>query len=60
MLFRSIGMGNEEVKIRGGSGIFVKIDNCGENNINNWMIVEKCGHTFSNNLHTLKIDLFDF
>ena len=55
-----IGMGNGEVEIRGGSEIFVKIDNCGENNINNWMIVEKCGHTFSNNLHTLKIDLFDF
>lgn len=55
-----IGMGNGEIKIRGGSSIFVKIDNCGENNINNWLIVEKCTHTFSNNKHSLKIDLFDF
>lgn len=54
-----IGMGNSEVKIRGGSEIFVKIDNCGESNINNWMVVEKCAHTFSNNMHTFKVDLFD-
>ena len=55
-----IGMGNDEIKIRGGSGIFVKVNNCGENNINNWMIVKKCTHNFSNNKHTFKIDLFDF
>jgi len=55
-----IGMGNDEVKIRGGSEIFVKVDNCGEYNISNWMIVKKCTHTFSNNKHTFKIDLFDF
>ena len=55
-----VGMGNGEVEIRGGSEIFVKIDNCGENNINNWMVVKKCTHTFSNNKHTFKIDLFDF
>ena len=55
-----VGMGNDEIKIRGGSEIFVKVDNCGENNINNWFIVEKCTHTFSNNMHTFKVDLFDF
>lgn len=55
-----IGMGNGELDIRGGSEIFVKVDNCGEYNINNWFIVEKCTHTFSNNMHTFKIDLFDF
>ncbi len=55
-----IAVGNDEVKIRGGSEIFVKVDNCGEHNINNWFIVEKCSHTFSNNMHTFKIDLFDF
>jgi len=55
-----IGMDNGETAIRGGSEIFVKIDNCGENNINNWFIVDKCTHTFGNNIHQIKIELLDF
>lgn len=55
-----IGMNNGELAIRGGSQVFVKVDNCGANNINNWFIVEKCSHTISNNMHEFKLDLFSF
>lgn len=54
-----VGMDNGEIKIRGGSEIFVKIDNCGQSNINNWFIVDKCTHTFENNAHKIKIDLLN-
>lgn len=54
-----IALDNGEIQIRGGCEIFVKIDNCGEHNVNNWFIVDKCTHTFSNSVHTLKIELLD-
>jgi len=53
--FISTGLGEE--KIRGGSGIFVKIDDLGDCKANNWFIVNKVTHTLKNNEHTLKIDI---
>jgi len=53
--FLAMGLGEE--KIRGGSGIFVKIDDLGDCKANNWFIVNKVTHTLKNNEHTLKIDI---
>ena len=51
----AIGLGEE--KIRGGSGIMVKIDDLGENSVNNWFIVNNVTHTFKNYEHTVKMDI---
>jgi len=52
-----LAMGFGEEKIRGGSGIFVKIDNLGDCKANSWFIVNKVTHILKNNEHTLKIDI---
>lgn len=46
-----------EEKIRGGSGIMVKIDDLGESSACNWFMVNKATHTFKNNEHTVKVDI---
>lgn len=52
-----LSLGNGEEKIRGGSGIIVKIDDIGETSVNSWFMVNKVIHTFKNNEHTMKIYL---
>lgn len=51
------GAGIGEIDIRGGSCILIKIDNLGEENFNNWVIVEECTHIFSNNEHLIKLEV---
>lgn len=46
-----------EEKIRGGSGIMVKIDDLGESSACNWFMVNKATHTFKNNEHSVKVDI---
>lgn len=54
-----IATGNGEISIRGGNSILVKIDNLGEINVNAWYVVERCTHSFSENKHTISIELAD-
>ncbi len=54
-----IATGNGETSIRGGNSILVKIDNLGEINVNAWYVVERCTHSFSENKHTISIELAD-
>lgn len=53
--FLANGLGEE--KIRGGSGIMVKIDDLGESSACNWFMVNKATHTLKNNEHTIKVDI---
>ena len=45
-----------DVRVRGGSMIMVRI-NLGDVQLNNWMIVEKCKHDFSNGEHFMDLNL---
>lgn len=45
-----------DVRVRGGSMVVVKL-NLGDVTINNFMIVEKCKHEFSNNEHFMELNL---
>lgn len=49
--------GSGEEKIRGGSGIVVKIDDLGESSACNWFMVNKVTHTLKNNEHNVKVDI---
>lgn len=52
-----IGTGNGELKIRGGSGIFVKIDRLGEVSVSQWLTVSECEHIFEENEHRVRLKL---
>lgn len=60
MSVECIGAGQGEEKIRGGSVIMAEIDDIGEKGVFNTFVVENCTHTFSNNQHSIKIDISEW
>ena len=60
MSVECIGAGQGEEKIRGGSVLVVDVNDVGENAVFNTYIVESCTHTFSNNQHSVRIDISEW
>lgn len=46
-----------DLRIRAGSSLFVGIRELGDIRVNQYMLVEKCTHSFQNNTHTMKLDV---
>ena len=39
--------------------VFMKIDNLGDINLNQWMLINKISHTYTNGFHTMDFDLLE-
>ena len=45
--------------LRAGQMILMQIDNLGDINLNQWLLIEKITHTFENDKHTMDIELYE-
>lgn len=45
--------------LRAGQMVFMKIDNLGDINLNQWMLINKISHTYTNGFHTMDFDLLE-
>ena len=45
--------------LRAGQMVYMKVDNLGDINLNQWMLIEKMTHTFQNHYHTMEFDLLE-
>ena len=45
--------------LRAGQMILMQIENLGDINLNQWLLIEKITHTFENDKHTMDIELYE-
>lgn len=45
--------------LRAGQMVFMKVDNLGDINLNQWMLINKMTHTYENGFHTMDFDLLE-
>ena len=45
--------------LRAGQMVYMKIDGLGDINLNQWMLIEKMTHTYTNHFHTMEFDLLE-
>jgi hypothetical protein len=48
---------NGDLRVRGGSSLYVNIPNLGDISVNKILVVSKCEHTFGNNEHRMSLEL---
>ena len=45
--------------LRAGQMVFMKVDNLGDINLSQWMLINKMTHTYQNGFHTMDFDLLE-